>query len=439
MAVGRRGRASQLASALWASLGEALRSQALHRRPRPEDVRGVWDAALPALANPDEAPGYGEEVPQAIGAQLPPELVRHVLDFAPYRYLVASVRDDGEQVTLWGPKGAHCVLRSEGLVVSGIEFVPPAGQILSWSAFGFAVVWDTFSCVLLHELQFLGAVDCVHVFPAGDRVVVCEKHRGLGIWSIASGQRLSSFAAHDASFAEVFPSGDRVVTWGLGGDLSVWDVAAGKLACRCVGHETNVYVVRVLPGGDRWLSGGQDGRSFIWGSSCEVMQEMRHEVAVVDVAVLADGEHVATVTADGEIDVWSSATGGMLSSMRAYGSLMEIVGVEAFPGGGEVLVAVTTDGAFTVNSTSGETLHSLASAPEWVLDVSIAPGGDMVVTCGNQGLNVWDARSGAKLYGIDHLDDCMLVGVGVGRVLDSSGFGCGAWDELGRLHGAAGA
>jgi len=103
------------------------------------------------------APRAGRQVhhPQlsrgaAFRASFPPELARHVLDFVPFRYRLAT-HCGPSNATIWGPSRPRLQLSVEQGVV-GVEFFPLGDMALTWDGAGRAVVWDAASGELLREL-----------------------------------------------------------------------------------------------------------------------------------------------------------------------------------------------------------------------------------------------------------------------------------------------
>lgn len=72
------------------------------------------------------------EAPEAARSGLVWDVVRRVLDLAPFRYQVASC-SGCTSVTLWGRRGARLVLRGHVLPVAGVLFFPLGDRLVTWS------------------------------------------------------------------------------------------------------------------------------------------------------------------------------------------------------------------------------------------------------------------------------------------------------------------
>lgn len=115
------------------------------------------------------------------------------------------------------------------------------------------------------------------------------------------------------------------------------------------------------------------------------------------------------------------------------------------------LAMFSSMGAAVWNTSSGEEVNTVAGGPGRTEGLAVAPGGDMVVTCGDAGAIAWDVGSGEKLHAFEipgpppsaqcaaarrhlHRPSC-LVAVALGPVLDPQGIGRGvSWRDLPRVE-----
>lgn len=388
---------------------------------------------------------------------LPQDLMLHVLDFASFRYQVASSCPQCSSVTLWGSAGPRQSLGGDGGEVGGIRFFPLGDRAVTWSRAG-AAVWDTASGKVVRKLRHpMGPVECAEVMPGGDRAVTCSKSGGCVVWDVASGEALRVFSAARAATPlnlstdivvkdiQAFPDGRRVLTRGYKTSVIVWDIASGEKACECKGHSFAITTATVFPTSDRIITGSFDQMAIIWNvSTCSAIHTFRHAQWVTSVAVLRKGDQVATAATDGTLRFWDASGGQLLRELHIPGSDSVVFDVVyklvPFPED-DRLATIDRDAVLIWNVTSGSVLHRLARDRDTVWGVAVSPGGDILATCNGQNLTVWDARSGEPLQTLVEpsmhrveprpgMRSC-VISIGLGRVSDPQGFGRGLpWNGL---------
>ncbi len=103
--------------------------------------------------------------------------------------------------------------------------------------------------------------------------------------------------------------------------IHVWGAKGGLLA-RLEGHEATVRKIVWSPGGDRLLSGSDDGEVRVFPSdgrgahAGQALVLRGHRAAIVAMAWHPDGRHVATVSDNGELRVWDLVPAAILHDHR---------------------------------------------------------------------------------------------------------------------------
>jgi len=230
-----------------------------------------------------------------------------------------------------------------------------------------------------------------------------------------------------------------LLTWGRQNSATVLNATTGARVCVLRGHVSAISVARIFPDGSKIITGGFDESAIIWNSStCEPLHRLRHSVWVTGVAVLGDGETVATISIYGLLVIWRTHTGERLRTLVEPPPLRleRTMGVQPFPKG-DLLATFTSAEAIVWNTSSGDALHRFVSAPDALQGVAVSPGGDVFVTCSGGRVTIWNASSGAELH---RLEDGLVppeasmscfVAIALGGALDEQGFGNGfSWRDL---------
>lgn len=380
---------------------------------------------------------------RAAGGAVSNDVLGHVLEFVSFRSQVASC-NRCIAVSLWNPQGLRCSLVGHRREVLGIQFFPLGDRILTWSADKTAIVWDTASCWPLLTKRHREVVRGGKVLPSGDRCVTCSAFGRCGIWDATTGE-ISTISGHDlyANNVELFPTEDRVLFWGLR-DAAVWDVKVGRELCSLRGFAMPADIARVSPLGNRIVSGGVDGRVIVWdATSCTVLHTINAQDWVVNLAFIAGGDALVTLSLDGVVHAWDLESGRRLLTLpdRAFD-------LAAFHDGLRV-ATLRLQEVTTWNISTGKAIRQRIGHSGLLHAIDSSPCGDVVAACrGSGGVLVWDASEGGPALELKRpatrtLSPTMaaancLVAVGIGRALDPEGFGAGAtWRSIAAARRAA--
>ena len=207
--------------------------------------------------------------------------------------------------------------------------------------------------------------------------------------------------------------------------------------CVLVGHEGRVHAVQFFSKGQRLMSGGEDGRIRLWDtlSGVEIAERrfsspvralaalgdgkragvglLNGEVFVYDVApgstpVLIgnhksciisiipsrDGRTLVAGSRDGEVCVWDIPARRRIRRIGRSGKIANAVGASR----DGKLVAIARDGGVVEIHLlpEGRKIQQFRHHAMGVYGVSFAPDSETVVSCGVDGLMVWNALTGKK-------------------------------------------
>lgn len=406
------------ASWVFPSSGYRLLSASARARPPAESVTS-------GLA------GDGETSPPPVVwqrlEQLPLELTKAIFELVPFRYTVAFTNETA--IVLWDGEleGARRVLRNHTDEIRGLRFFPCGRRLLSWSLDGRAVVWDIVSAEVLWVLQHSSPLLGAHVLPSGSGVLTSSVADRAKLWDMATGEVLHELHSEDIWGPEVMARGHRVIL-AVGHRALVWDAATGDVLCALPNRTGSIFLNRAFPDGDRVATICDDGSLTVWSAgTCEVLHEMGPVMWMLGASVSGLGDFVATHSEAG-IAVWSTRTGLEVVTFPQH--VDDVMALEFFPTG-DRLLALSPRVATILSASTGKTLRSLRSGEgSTFAGWAIAPGGDVLATCGPGTVTLWDARTEERLASTpgDRLADFLTpchVAFGLGRSFDPRGFGRG--------------
>lgn len=399
-----------------------------------------------------------DSVLQAVSKGLTEDVLSNVLAKLRFRYRVATWRQGGNIVTIWGPGGPRLKLRGLSPGVRGVRFFPLGDRLLTWTWGTAPVVWNATSGAPLREFRHHRRTCHVQIFPTDDRVVICDWGGGCNIWRPDLAEPLHSVSlwapgepAVIRTFVEVFPSGNRLLVWRMDA-FRIVGADTGETVCQFGSSTLVVFYARVFPSEDRVAAGAMEatpGEAAIWDAkTCRPRRSLVHSprVVVVDAVLLDGGRYLATLAClqedpnDGvrEVAIWNSETWEQLHVLPHPGPDFRLV---PFPMGTR-LVTVGKEAAVVWDAASGKCLHSLNGSE--FDGVAIATGGDLLVIT-HEGGNVtfWDTASGDRLSRHRPSEEETGVGgrteeqdwldlfpnwrgaIGLGNVFDPHGLGLG--------------
>jgi WD40 repeat protein len=214
------------------------------------------------------------------------------------------------------------------------------------------------------------------------------------------GSLLQTFEGHPngVTAVRVLPNGQRALSGGGDGTLKLWDLTSGAMLQTFEGHTGWVRAVTVLPDGRRALSAGSDGTLKLWDlTSGVVLQTFEgHTDGVSGVTVLPDGQRALSGGGDGTLKLWDLTSGAVLQTFEGHTGSVRAVTV--LPDGRRALSA-GDDGTLKLwDLTSGAVLHTFEGRAGWVRAVMGLPDGRRALSAGDDGtLKLWDLTSGAVL------------------------------------------
>jgi eukaryotic-like serine/threonine-protein kinase len=352
------------------------------------------------------------------------------LAFSPDGTRVATASLD-KTARVWDADSGQEVrtLRGHNDMVSHVLFTADGNRVITASWDGTMKVWNASSEPEFRTLKGHTSFIANLAFGPDSRLIASAGQESVRLWDVEAGKEIFHLggAQQCLSFR---PDGKRLATGGQDDTVQVWDVegaAGGRQPTRLqqfAGHTGRISTVAFRPDGQQVASastGSQDGRKagevFLWDPETGVRTGQLPELkaSALSLAWRPDGQRLATLTADGTVQVWEPAAGKEVRSLRpapAFGSSYLALGVVAFSPDGKRLAAASSNAldihqraeVVVWDADTGEVLTRMAGHSAPVSGLSFTPDGQRLASASwdiNRGavgeVKLWDVATGTEI------------------------------------------
>ncbi|MGF2035134.1 MAG: NB-ARC domain-containing protein [Nostoc sp. CmiVER01] len=331
--------------------------------------------------------------------------------FHPAGQILATAGEDNT-IKLWDLETGCCVQILEGHQhwVKAIAF-SPQGQILASGSFDQAVkLWDLHNNVCLMTLQgHVGVVTSV-AFSQGKQLASGSYDQTVKIWDIDTGKCLDTLEKHTNRIWSIafHPQGHLIASGGDDHAARVWELQTGKCTKSLQGHSNAVYGIAHSWQQNLLASGHEDQTIKLWDVNLNAPQSLKadlqpfrvlhgHKNRIFSVAFSANGEFLASASADRTIKLWSPHTGQCLKTLHGHGSWVWAI---AFSPDSNLLASGSYDHTIKIwDVPSGECLQTLQGHPGSVLGIAWSPDGKTLFSSGYEKIaKRWDIETGTCLH-----------------------------------------
>jgi len=152
------------------------------------------------------------------------------------------------------------------------------------------------------------------------------------------------------------------------------------------------------------VTGMQGGIAHVWDMETgRKLFELAHQSDLYDGAFSANGRYLVTTTWDDELVIWDITTGAKVASLNDDYWVSGIYNVEVSDDGQRVLVRLDSTTAYIWDVAHGTGPGITIEHNETINNAHLSPSGAYVATAATDGFGaLWDARTGALLWGLDH-------------------------------------
>jgi eukaryotic-like serine/threonine-protein kinase len=288
---------------------------------------------------------------------------------------------------------------------------------------------------------------CVRYSPDGELIAAGTDENRIRIYEARTGKLIATFEGHDDEIWDVafHPNGTILASCDSGGVIRTWhlgDLAQssdanefGNWLSSFRGHAARAWSVDFSPDGKRLVSASKDGTVRAWASRTQLRQEldvaesvasdflpsgdelfiaMSHSIArwnrrtntvqpfcdsfqyqATSLAVLPNGEIIATGHADGIVRLWNRKTEQIAKLLRGHEDGVDQI---AFSPNGTLMVTASWDGTAKLwDVGTGEQRHVIEVPPHCCSAAFSPDGQTFAISSGNDAM-LYDVASGRRLH-----------------------------------------
>lgn len=352
--------------------------------------------------------------------------------------LLGDVRGGGWEVDHLKLRLSRTVRRLEGheLLVNDLDLDGESGRFASAGADGTVRVWERDgidpSAILRSDSKAYLSVSLASKKP----LVAAGDEDGFAcVWDRSAARLITRFDTGGGAVRalEVASNGERFVTGGVDGRVFLWSTT-GELLDTWSGHDGEVNGLGIDAQGERVLSGSDDGTAILWehGNPDPIHVLSGHEGWIRAVALSPSGLLGATGSDDRTIRVWNLETGLEEIVLRGHGQAVLDV---RFAAGDDRLISASDDATIRFwDRHVGDVIETFEWAGATVERALVTDDGSTVVFAAyDESVRVWsrggatarlefDARIGT-VYAITAHGGLVLAGGSLGavRLFDARG------------------
>lgn len=305
-------------------------------------------------------------------------------------------------------------LHGHAASVRTVALSADGSRILSGDNNGKLILWDLEDGRICQRLEgHSGPITAVAFCPGGQshrwtRALSASVDRSLALWQLDGEDDDSSAAAHTASIHAIAHDRARraILTAAEDGAIKVWEANSGQLV-QTLDNGSAVLDIAVLPDGERILSGDEDGQLRRWSLAEENPQPQQigaHRGPILTVAVTPDGHRAITGTETWAIRIWDLASGEAEQTLTLHrGAVYDLV----VTANGEQLLSASGDETIRLwRLADGEPIQIFAGHEETVAALALLPDGSGFVSASDdETIRLWSFDSSDPLLVLEgHCD-----------------------------------
>lgn len=274
--------------------------------------------------------------------------------------------------------------------VRTVAFGPLGNIIASGSSDKTVKLWRVADGVLLRSLEgHSGSVRSISFAPDGYIFASASNDRTVKLWRIRDGALLHTLEGHNNSVSCVTfsPDGQLLASASSDQTIRLWRSTDAKLL-RTIKCSSVVWSVIFTPDGQDIISDDTNATARRVSDGSVQHTFRSHSGYVSRVKLTADGQVLATASADTTIYLWHTTSGKVIKQLEGHAAQVTSI---AFAPSGQILTSMSEDGMIKIwRVPTGELLTSFAAHSTEVYTVAFSPDGTLLASAGADGtVRLW--------------------------------------------------
>ena len=314
-------------------------------------------------------------------------------------YVLQTILDtlDNRSIQPW----KHQTLLAHAERITSAEFSPDGKSVVTISDDRTAKVWSVKSgqeiTTLMGHQEVLTAVQ---FNPRGDRIITTSADKTARLWDAKSGREIKKFVGHQGKIQSVIvsPDGRQLLTASVDRTARLWDMKSGRELVKFVGHQGEVNLALFSPDRRTILTASQDQTARIWDvkSGQELRQLVGHKNNIPSAQFSPDGTQVVTASHDRTVRIWNPKSGREIMRFNAHKGNVNMA--QFSPDGTRIVSASDDKTARVWGLKSGREFLRLTAHQFPVRSAIFSPSKLHIVTASDDNTaRVWDAGTGYEI------------------------------------------
>ncbi len=226
--------------------------------------------------------------------------------------------------------------------------------------------------------------------------------RTARVWDAVAGRAVATLAGHtdEVNDVSLAPDGHGAATASDDGSVRLWAAPRWDQTRVLTHHAEPVYWVAHSPAGRLAASAAGDGLVTVWrAEGGKVEWEFGHEAGVSTARWLPDGTVLVSGDDEGDLNLWDVESGDLLRAFQAHDSAVADLAVSPT----DTVVASSSEGGQLAawDMVDGSMLWWASDLAGTVVGMAFSPDGEFLASADDEGITIWQARSGEPVAAIE--------------------------------------